>query len=642
MKRIASCCLAILFLISLCIAPLTVTAVSEAETVVGGASQVVNAKTVAVKSVSLNKTKIELCVGNTFTLKATVKPDNATNKKVKFFSSNPKVATVNATSGVITAKSKGTTTITVKTDSGGKTAKATVTVKLKPVPVSSLSVPDKQAKLDMKIGDTQTLTVTVNPSNATDKSLTFSSDKPSIATVDKKNGKISAVSAGNCTITVQSNSNKNVQLKIPVKVSNVPVQMLKATEHRVFMYVCETTTLPKITITPSNATDKSLVYSVRGFSCTCKGGTLLALRPGISHLTVSSKSNPSAKENFLIIVEQRPEVANKKPSLGTIESFNNGLTITGYVPKNGKIPQSLQEKQYNVLRTGKVTAFKEVKAGKNVWYYWFQSKEGSLKVAASAFQGSQQIKNNYTYINKALTEEGVTRKAKKATGITPNYLYVKRGSKNQIGIVLYGIEGKLINNHEVTLTCAKKSDVQITFKDKISYRETYITWPENNLGGGYPVSRVDYEAALVRRTNAKIAATPRFKVTVVDKKADLMLDAFEYITQITGYTKSKKEQLFKCIDLTLSAVELYSEPSWKHLWSFIKDIDGATEAFKKKPVVTPSFRQLLSVNGLVFKGGSLPAPANLKENSDQIQINVILSGDVAVGKTQICVMFSLE
>ena len=65
-------------------------------------------------------------IGDTETLTATILPDNADNKNVKWSSSDENVATV--TNGVVTAKAAGTATITVTTEDGGYTASCTVTV----------------------------------------------------------------------------------------------------------------------------------------------------------------------------------------------------------------------------------------------------------------------------------------------------------------------------------------------------------------------------------------------------------------------------------------------------------------------------------------------------------------------------------
>lgn len=83
--------------------------------------------TVAVKRVKLNKTKLTLKVGKTAVLKATVTPVNATNKTVTFSSSKKTVAKVGEKTGKVTAKKKGTATITAKC--GTKKAVCKVIVK---------------------------------------------------------------------------------------------------------------------------------------------------------------------------------------------------------------------------------------------------------------------------------------------------------------------------------------------------------------------------------------------------------------------------------------------------------------------------------------------------------------------------------
>ena len=88
-------------------------------------------------SVALNKTTLTLDTGKTSTLKATVYPSNAANKKCTWSSSNTSVATVDG-NGKVTAKKAGTATITVKT-SNGKTATCKVTVNLPTPQITSLA-----------------------------------------------------------------------------------------------------------------------------------------------------------------------------------------------------------------------------------------------------------------------------------------------------------------------------------------------------------------------------------------------------------------------------------------------------------------------------------------------------------------------
>lgn len=151
---------------------------------------------IAVGSVSLSQTTLTLNVKQTATLTATVQPDNAHEKSVVWSSSKPAVATV-GNNGLVTAVSLGTTTITAT--AGGKSATCTVTVE--PIPVGRITLDKTQ--LSLKHGESETLTATVQPDDATDKSVAWSSDKPDIATVDQ-NGMVTALSPGLATITAKA------------------------------------------------------------------------------------------------------------------------------------------------------------------------------------------------------------------------------------------------------------------------------------------------------------------------------------------------------------------------------------------------------------------------------------------------------
>ena len=83
------------------------------------------------------------------------------------------------------------------------------------VDVQSLTINDG-IQLQLSVGEEKTLSYTVNPENATDKSVTFSSSKPEIATVDA-NGKINALAVGSTVISVKSSNNIEAQIAVIVK-----------------------------------------------------------------------------------------------------------------------------------------------------------------------------------------------------------------------------------------------------------------------------------------------------------------------------------------------------------------------------------------------------------------------------------------
>lgn len=162
-------------------------------------SATIKVSAVKVTGVSLNKTSVSLYINQSTKLSATIKPSNATNKGVTWSSSNSSIATVDA-NGNVKALKEGTVTIIVTTKDGKYTAKCTITVSKQNVTSVSLN----KTSVSLTVGNSTKLTATVNPSNATNKSVTWSSSNSNVVTVDA-NGNVKAVSPGTATITVKTN-----------------------------------------------------------------------------------------------------------------------------------------------------------------------------------------------------------------------------------------------------------------------------------------------------------------------------------------------------------------------------------------------------------------------------------------------------
>lgn len=165
---------------------------------------------IAVTGVKLNQTSLMLEEGKTASLSATITPDNATDKTLTWSSSSDSVAKVDS-KGTVTALKAGEAVITVK--AGEQTAACKVKVTAKEAEV--------QIKLDktsatLKAGESLTLKATVTPEG---KTLSWSSSKPEVATVDK--GKVMAKAAGETTITVTVEG-KSAACKIKVTASYDP------------------------------------------------------------------------------------------------------------------------------------------------------------------------------------------------------------------------------------------------------------------------------------------------------------------------------------------------------------------------------------------------------------------------------------
>ena len=232
----------------------TITATAEGKS--GKCAVTVKEKTVSVTEVSLDRTELTLTEGSSENLTATVKPDNATNKKVTWKSDKTGIASVDE-SGKVTALKAGEATITVTTEDGGKTATCKVKVAKKTVTVSEVTL-DKTS-LELTEGEKANLTATVKPDNATNKKVTWKSDKTDIASVDES-GKVTALKAGEATVTVTTeDGGKTATCKVTVKSKNVPVTGVEINPWTVTLSVRGTTKL-SYTIKPADAANQNVKW----------------------------------------------------------------------------------------------------------------------------------------------------------------------------------------------------------------------------------------------------------------------------------------------------------------------------------------------------------------------------------------------
>ena len=238
---------------------------------------------IAVSAVTLNSTSMTLVEGDTQTLIATVSPSNAENQKVLWSSSNSSVASVKE--GVVTAIKPGSATITVKSDDGGKIATCSVTVNAKVYPVTDVTL-DK-GSCEMTEGDEFTLTATINPSNATNKNVSWKSSNTSVATVS--DGKVTALKAGSATITVTTeDGSKTATCSVTVNAKVYPVTGVSLNKTTATLTEGETLTLTA-TVNPSNATNKSVSWKSSNTSvATVSNGKVTALKAGTAKITVTT------------------------------------------------------------------------------------------------------------------------------------------------------------------------------------------------------------------------------------------------------------------------------------------------------------------------------------------------------------------
>ncbi|MBR5336884.1 MAG: Ig-like domain-containing protein [Lachnospiraceae bacterium] len=168
-------------------------------------------KVTLVKKVKItNKKGAAIKTGKKVTLKAKVTPKNATDKKVLWFSSDTKVATVK--SGTVTGKSEGKATIIAL--AGDKIATYEVRVD---TPVKKITVSPK--KKTLKVGATYSLKAKITPKDATNQNIKWSTSNKKIVKVNEVTGDVEAVKKGSATITAtaKDGTKKKGTCKITVK-----------------------------------------------------------------------------------------------------------------------------------------------------------------------------------------------------------------------------------------------------------------------------------------------------------------------------------------------------------------------------------------------------------------------------------------
>ena len=318
----------------------------------------VSNKEVKVTGVKLNKTATSIFVGDSETLTATITPENATNQKVTWKSSDAAVATVDA-AGKVTAVKAGEATITVTTDDGGKTATCKVTVSDKEVKVTGVKL--NKTATSLLVGGNETLVATILPENATNQKVTWKSSNAAVATVDAA-GKVTAVKAGEATITVTTeDGGKTATCKVTVKPNLVSEITLAA----LAIYVGESKAVTA-TVKPDDATNKELTWksSDESIATVDNTGKVTGKKIGTATITATARDGSGVSGSCTVTVLSPVKKVTVTPANLTLGK-NKSYTLTATVDAQpgtdtGVTWTSSDTTIATVDATGKVTATDKV------------------------------------------------------------------------------------------------------------------------------------------------------------------------------------------------------------------------------------------------------------------------------------------
>lgn len=219
----------------------------------------VKAKVVVAESLVLSTTTATLTVGETLQLKASVFPENTTNKDIRWTSTNPDIADVSV-SGLVSAIKEGDVQIIVSTTDGSNlSAICEISVNSQFVSITQIAISPSSVRL--AVGETFNLEAQITPTDATNKIINWSSTNSSVVTVDSY-GQLTAKGVGSATIIASSQDGSNLSATCNVEVfePTVLISSITIDPSAISGKVGETYQLTAI-VAPENATDKTIVWS---------------------------------------------------------------------------------------------------------------------------------------------------------------------------------------------------------------------------------------------------------------------------------------------------------------------------------------------------------------------------------------------
>lgn len=278
----------------------------------GGAPQ-----TVKVTYVDITNNSLFLNAGETTQLNVVVKPENATNKKVEYSTTNANVATVDA-NGLVKAVGEGRAYIYAKSADGPSDSvyvyvrKSVTPQPPKEVKVTNVSVDRRY--LTLEEGENYTLTATVSPADATNKTVNYSSSDSRVATVDA-NGNIKAVKAGSAYIYAKSVDGPYAYSYVTVKAKAAPqppadVKVTNITfDTRYLRIEAGEKRELRFTVYPYNATDKTLTWTSSNENvATVENGVITAIGRGSAYITATSSNGVQTSCYVDVYGEAKPVI----------------------------------------------------------------------------------------------------------------------------------------------------------------------------------------------------------------------------------------------------------------------------------------------------------------------------------------------
>lgn len=237
-------------------------------------------------SITIDKTTVDILLGATTTLNASILPLNTTDKTIIWTSSDENVATVSA-DGVVNTLQIGQCIINAQTSNG---LKASTIINVNPVPAASITL--NKSTTEILVGQTDFLSANIEPYNTTYKDVIWTSSDENIATVDSA-GVVTGINPGSCRINARTVDGKIDYCDVKIN----PIQVTEIKLNHENLILDEKSSYSLIaTIFPTNASDKELIWtsSDETIATVSNTGIITAITAGTATIYVRSKNGKGA------------------------------------------------------------------------------------------------------------------------------------------------------------------------------------------------------------------------------------------------------------------------------------------------------------------------------------------------------------
>ena len=284
-----------------------------------------------VQSISLNATQKELIIGDSFTLTATLSPENATNHNVIWKLVSGDAISLSNT-GVIQAKKVGEALVRAEAaDGSGITAECKIVVKPRLVQAISLNATQKE----LIIGDSFTLTATLSPENATNRNVIWklvSGDAISLSNT----GVIQAKKVGEALVRAESADGSGITAECKVVVKPRLVQAISLNATQKHLVVGDSFTLTA-TLSPENATNRNVIWKlVSGNAISLSNtGVIQAKKVGEALVRAEAADDSGITAECKVVVKPRlMQAISLKLEKDTVAVGEHFTVTADVLPKN--------------------------------------------------------------------------------------------------------------------------------------------------------------------------------------------------------------------------------------------------------------------------------------------------------------------